>query len=462
VLRSIRARLTVLSTVVVLIVLAATAAALVGAQRSVLTDNVDEALARRTDAVTAQLDSGSLGEVIQGLGDDDAFAEVTDRHGTLVGATEPPVDVPALPAPTIGAPVSATVQVPGRNGEYRVHSELHNGLVVRAGTPLDDVNDNIAALTRGLMIAVPAVAVVLAGLLWILVGRVLRPVEAIRREVANITGKDLGRRVPEPLVRDEIAALARTMNLMLDRLESAAGQQRRFVGDASHELRTPLARIRAQLEVELAHPDPAERERTMQGVLREVDQLQRLIDDLLLLARTDDQNQARRHTVDLDDVVLRESLSVRASTVTTSNPVSLDTSRVGAAQVVGDAAQLTRVVRNLLDNAVQHGGSHITVTLDESETRSGTEAVLTIADDGDGIPPQLQERVFERFARVDEARAATDGGTGLGLAITRQLVTGHGGTVAVDAAHASGTRMVVRLPLAPTSPAGSPTPAAVS
>jgi signal transduction histidine kinase len=442
-LASVRARITVVATVVVLVVLAATGAALITAQRSVLTDSVDEVLAQHSRTVARELDAGaldsrSLGQVIPAQGDDEAFAQVVDASGRIVASTARSFDGAELSAPAGGSPRYDIVHF-GQEGEYRVRSERHDAVVIVTGTPLDDVNDSVAALTRGLVVAVPAAALLLAALVWVLVGRVLRPVEEIRREVASITGSSLERRVREPGVRDEIARLARTMNEMLERLEFAAERQRRFVEDASHELRTPLARIRAELEVDLAHPDPAGHQATLERILRDADELQRLIDDLLTLARSDDDTQrARWKPVDLDDIVLREATRLRAA-----GTVSVDVSRVSAAQVLGDADQLARAVRNLLDNAAQHGGSSVEVALGEV----GTDAVLAITDDGAGIPAHLQERVFERFTRVDPARTRASGGSGLGLAITRDLVAAHGGTVTVDAGHTTGARLVVHIPL---------------
>ncbi|MCU1443243.1 MAG: putative sensor histidine kinase TcrY [Cryobacterium sp.] len=442
-LASVRARITVVATVVVLVVLAATGAALITAQRSVLTDSVDEVLAQHSRTVARELDAGaldsrSLGQVIPAQGDDEAFAQVVDASGRIVASTARSFDGAELSAPAGGSPRYDIVHF-GKEGEYRVRSERHDAVVIVTGTPLDDVNDSVAALTRGLVVAVPAAALLLAALVWVLVGRVLRPVEEIRREVASITGSSLERRVREPGSRDEIARLARTMNEMLERVEFAAERQRRFVEDASHELRTPLARIRAELEVDLAHPDPAGHQATLERILRDADELQRLIDDLLTLARSDDDTQrARWKPVDLDDIVLREATRLRAA-----GTVSVDVSRVSAAQVLGDADQLARAVRNLLDNAAQHGGSSVEVALGEV----GTDAVLAVTDDGAGIPAHLQERVFERFTRVDPARTRASGGSGLGLAITRDLVAAHGGTVTVDAGHTTGARLVVHIPL---------------
>ncbi|MGH8991537.1 MAG: sensor histidine kinase, partial [Acidimicrobiia bacterium] len=239
------------------------------------------------------------------------------------------------------------------------------------------------------------------------------------------------------------ARLAATMNAMLDRLESATERQRRFVGDASHELRSPLAALRADLEVALAGGDghAGEWAHTARRLLGDVQRQEALVQDLLFLARADEDPTSRRPytLVDLDDVVLAEVERTRLGAA-----VSVDTSAVSGAPVRGQVEDLARVVRNLLENAVRYARSRVAVSL-------GVEdgvAVLTVDDDGPGIPPAERERVFERFARLDSARSRQLGGTGLGLAIARQVVVDHQGSITVED-WPGGARMVVRLPAEP-------------
>jgi signal transduction histidine kinase len=270
-------------------------------------------------------------------------------------------------------------------------------------------------------------------------------VEAIRREVAGIGtagAPGLDRRVPVPPGDDEVARLARTMNGMLDRLEDGAARQQRFVADASHELRSPLARIRSEIEVDLAHPDGADPTATARSVLDETVGLQHLVADLLALARSDAGTGASGRPpgpVDLDEVVGRLVRRVREG-----GRVAIDARGVGPARVTGDPDRLGRAVANVVDNAVRHADSTVTVTLAE---QNGSVR-LTVADDGPGIPPDQRDAVFERFARLDTARSAGDGGTGLGLAIARDTVTEHGGTIEVDPGHTPGAQLVITLPAA--------------
>ncbi len=437
--RSVRFRITATATVAVLVVLGVTGIGLVLAQRRVLTDNLTESLALSASTLAKGIEDGSLSDVLTGFGDGDAVAQIVDRSGRVIAATanlegERPI---AGPAPSTGSLITTVERLPHDEARFRVLTRRAGTSTIHVGSGLDDIEESTRTLSRSLAVAVPAAAILLAALVWWLVGRTLRPVEAIRSEVAGIGGADLARRVPEPGTGDEVDQLARTMNAMLGRLESSSDRQRRFVGDASHELRSPLTRMRTELEVDTA----ATREVTHRSVLDEVVGMQRLVDDLLALAR-DANAVPRRERIDLDDIVLREAGRLCA---VWPGAVSVDVSAVSGAQVDGDPDQLARIVTNLLDNGGRHAASAVTVTL--VEEAAGGSAVLTVADDGPGIPAADRERVFERFTRLDDARSAADGGSGLGLAITRELVETHGGTVTVDATAGGGARFVVRLPL---------------
>jgi signal transduction histidine kinase len=260
--------------------------------------------------------------------------------------------------------------------------------------------------------------------------------------------RHLDRRVPVPGADDEVARLARTMNGLLDRLETAVATQRRFVADASHELQSPLASARTDLEVALAHPEATDWTITGADLLEENRRMERLVQDLLYLARADESAHRPLPTpVDLDDVVLAEAARLRGY-----RRIQVDTSRVAPAAVLGRREELTRAVRNLLDNAERYAASTVHVELSEED--EGGWATLVVSDDGPGIPPEHREVVFTRFTRLDEARDRAGGGAGLGLAIVREIVTAHGGTVVV-ADHDGrqvpnpGARLVVRLPARP-------------
>jgi signal transduction histidine kinase len=269
------------------------------------------------------------------------------------------------------------------------------------------------------------------------VGRTLRPVDAIRAEVADISERSLDRRVPVPRTDDEISRLAATMNTMLDRLHTAAERQRRFVADASHELQTPLASVRTDLEVALAHPANTDWQDTAVDLLTANRRMERLVRDLLFLARSDERTaRPPARPVDLDDIVLSEAVRMRAA-----GHVHFDTSAVSAAAVNGRRDELTRAVRNLLDNAGRYARSLVTVALASDDGR----VTLVVQDDGPGVPPGDRERVFRRFTRLDDDRSRETGGTGLGLAIAMEIIDAHGGAINVEDA-AGGARFVIRLP----------------
>jgi signal transduction histidine kinase len=252
--------------------------------------------------------------------------------------------------------------------------------------------------------------------------------------VESITSRTIDRRVAVPDTEDEVARLAETMNAMLNRLDSAQQRQREFVSDASHELRSPVASMRTELEVALAHPDTTDWPGMARRVLGEHDRLEHLVDDLLQLARLDEGRKLRVEDVDLDDIVLTEANHARRLPVRTS--------AVSAGRVRGEPRVLEQVVRNLLDNAARHGDSQVAVGV----AQSNGHVVLTVDDDGPGVPVPDRQRIFERFTRGDTGRARDDGGTGLGLALVRRVVDAHGGTITCEESPLGGARFAVTLP----------------
>jgi signal transduction histidine kinase len=269
---------------------------------------------------------------------------------------------------------------------------------------------------------------------WFLVGRALRPVDAIRAEVEEISHTTMHRRVPVPASRDEVARLADTMNDMLDRLDQASARQRQFVSDASHELRSPLTTMHAALELGLRRAEQADWPRVATTVLNEDRRMAGIIDDLLELSRMDENGAAAPPVrVQLDEVAMEE--------IERLGDARVDASGVSEGQVLGSRDQLGRVLRNLLANAGRHARDGIAVAL----ATDGDEVVLTVDDDGAGVPEEDRDVIFGRFARLDAARTRDAGGSGLGLAIVRAAVTRHGGTVVVDDSALGGARFVVRL-----------------
>ena len=434
-----RARLTVVATAVVAVGLLAGALLLVLALRAALLGGLDDAARARArdvavlvadDRLPATLPAGST------------LVQVVDA-AHRVRAASPGADrlVPLLdPAGVRAVRAGATRDLAGaylaQDGTLRVvgapAGTSAEPLTVLVASPLAQVDDSARVVRRGLLIGVPALLAVVAALAWVLVGLVLRPVARLRRGAAEISGTVAGRRLPVPAAQDELHRLATTLNDMLDRLDASTTRQRAFVADAAHELRSPLASARTQLEVVLAHPVGADWPETAADVLTDVQRLARLVDDLLLLARTDAGSGAVRSDVDLTEV---------AAQVVARHEDGVTLRADGPHVVSGDPAALARVVANLVDNAVRHARAQVVVGVREV----AGEVELSVDDDGPGIAEADRARVFGRFTRLDEARGRDDGGSGLGLAIAQDVVTAHGGSIRLQTSPAGGLRAVVVL-----------------
>ncbi|AXG80331.1 sensor histidine kinase [Streptomyces paludis] len=341
---------------------------------------------------------------------------------------------------------SGRATVDGDTADYRfaaveVTDRAGRTVLVHAGASLADRQSAVAGTTAAMLAGLPVLLLVVGGVTWLVTRRALRPVEGIRRELAAITAsQDLSRRVPEPATRDEVARLARTTNETLTALERSVERQRCFVADASHELRSPIASLRTQLEVGEAHPALLD----VPGAVADTVRLQRLAADLLLLARLDaGERPAGAAPFDLGALV-RDEIAQRTQD---RFPVVLDV-RPGT-EVAGSRGQLARVLGNLLDNAQRHAAGSVAVSV----RRSGSSVVLTVTDDGPGVPEAERERIFERFVRLDDARSRDDGGAGLGLAIARDVAARHGGTLTAGRAEGGGALFELRLPPSGGGPA---------
>ncbi|MEU3620564.1 HAMP domain-containing sensor histidine kinase [Streptomyces sp. NPDC006872] len=425
--------------------LLAGAVALVVLLRAELTDDVRQAARARAEEVAAVIESGRGVPSLAVTERDEQFIQVLDAEGAVVAGSANVEELPALARLEGGG--EARVNTPLDEDEFLVVSVAADGpdgqKSVLVGRALIAVAESTQIVTRLLRVGLPLLLLLAAGATWMAVGRALAPVGAIRSEVDAISSAELHRRVPLPRSRDEIARLATTMNRMLDRLERAQTAQRRFVSDASHELRSPVASIRQHAEVALAHPDRTTPEALAATVLAEDLRIQRLVDDLLLLARVDE-DALRPHLqeIDLDDLVLDEARRLRS----TAAGLRIGTAGVSAARLHADGQGLRRMLRNLGDNAARHARSEVTFDLTE---REDGQIVLGVEDDGPGVPPAERERIFERFVRLDDARARPGegaDGNGLGLAIVAELLAAHGGRATVSDSPLGGARFEVWLP----------------
>jgi signal transduction histidine kinase len=444
-LATVRVRITAAAVLVVGAALVAGAFWLVRAHRDALTSNLETTARLRSQDIASTIDDGNFPRVLAVPRGDENLVQVVDDNGNVVAASANIPGDARISYLVPGASGYSARTAPGierGEGPYKIVarrvSTASGTYTVYVAHSLEGVARSTENLERLLWWSLPALLTLMGVLTWVVTGRALRPVESIRREVEVIGAEDLHRRVPEPATEDEIGRLAQTMNAMLSRLEDATERQRRFVADASHELRSPLTGMRAQLEVDLEHPELADWQATERDVLADAIRMQRLVDDLLAIALVDASalDAAHRAPVDLDEIVLAEARRLH-----TRSGLAVDVKAVSGAQVDGNADQLFRVVRNLLDNAARHARSTVVVSLVES----ATDVTLRVVDDGPGIPDADRERVFERFARLDDARGRDGGGAGLGLAIVHDVVLAHGGSVAVE--NSPGAAFTVVLPV---------------
>ncbi|MFI7098116.1 ATP-binding protein [Streptomyces sp. NPDC050161] len=368
---------------------------------------------------------GAGGAAAHASGDEDDADDDEDADGPKPGEVDDDVDFR-----------DGTATVGDRTEGYRfasVEAKDTGGrkVTVRAGSALTPEQDAVGTVRSAMLIGLPLLLLVVAGVTWLVTRRALRPVEGIRGEMAAITAStDLSRRVPVPAAQDEIGRLARTTNETLAALEASVDRQRRFVADASHELRSPIASLRTQLEVGVAHPELLD----VPGAVEDTVRLQHLAADLLLLARLDAGEKPTGSRVDLAALV-REDTSQRVN-----DRIPVRVGRLDGAEVSGSRGQLGRVLGNLLDNAQRHAAASVRAEV----VREGEWVTLRVDDDGPGVPEAERERIFERFVRLDDARARDDGGAGLGLAIARDVAVRHGGSLAVR----EGSVFELRLPVA--------------
>ena len=440
---SLRARLLAVGVTGVAVALALGSLMLYAVLTVALNRTVDDSAFASARAVAAMVESSTVPDPLPVSGSQ--VVQVVDSSGAIVSASvsadrlTPLLRSPELAKALAGERISLPGGRAGLSGNLRA-------IAVRAGpssasrsiivaVPVNDIEESQRILRNTLLVTYPPLVVILAVIAWRVIGWTLRPVETLRSGAARISGSDHDERLAVPGSADEIRALALTLNDMLDRLAAARGRQRAFVADAAHELRSPLASMRTQLEVAQHLGEGGELEADL---LADVARLSALVEDLLLLARagSDANRPSARESLDVSALLVSTAIRYAGARV----PVAVTAGPVVYASA--NSEELRRVLANLVDNAVRHASS--TVAL---EVRSeGGLAVLTVADDGPGIPADERERVFERFARLDDARDRDAGGTGLGLAIVRELLRRSDGSISLqDNPSGAGLVAVVHL-----------------
>lgn len=450
----VRARSAVAAVVVVAIALALGATLLVVLLNHTLVSTVDTAATARAKEVATQLkadgpsgfgdylvENNRLGQVVQVLNSRGRRVASSSgkTHQQPISTVRPGAgevlhqQVAALPALKDDDPYLVVVRGATHGGA---------GYTVVVASPLKAQRDSVNTVKKYLLAGLAPLLLLVGAATWVLVGLSLAPVERIRARVQGITAARLQDRVPEPTTHDEIARLAVTMNQMLGRLDAAHNTQRRFVADASHELRSPLATLTAGLEVAAADPSGHAWQELHPMMASEAARMQRLVQDLLLLAKADDNRLLhQRGDVDLDDLLYAESRRLTVSSVEVDTDIT-------PVRVIGDTAKLSQVLRNLTDNAAREARHRIRLSLSQEQDT----AVVVIEDDGPGVPPEQRQRIFERFVRLDESRERGRGGSGLGLAIVTELVHGHGGTISVSDSSLGGAKFELRLPISSPEP----------
>ncbi|OPX08850.1 HAMP domain-containing sensor histidine kinase [Mycobacterium sp. AT1] len=444
----ISARSAFVAATVVFVALGIAGAGLAAILYRTMLSGIDSAAATRVSEISAEVvERGAAGLDPALLATDQRIVavQVIARDGTVVRRSRSAPDTPLVAMNDVGDGIR--IGMPEQSspfGRIRFSAQTVAGpddrYTILVGEGSATIASTVWAVIVALAVAAPVVVLVSGVATYVLVHRSMRSVDDIRSRVADITTSDLTERVPVPDSRDEIAALAVTMNEMLARIQAGHDAQKRFVGDASHELRSPLTTIISALEVAAAHPEVLSADLATTTLMPEALRMKVLIDDLLLLARADERGlEIGREDVDLDDLAAGEVERLRRDSAL---EVRAD---LEPARLTGDPVALSRVLRNLLNNAARHAVSQVAVTV-----RQGSGVVLLeVADDGPGISPADRGRVFDRFVRLDSDRSRSAGGTGLGLAIVREIVLAHGGRVSIGtgigSAVGTGTTVTVQL-----------------
>ncbi|HEX6461610.1 MAG TPA: ATP-binding protein [Thermoleophilaceae bacterium] len=414
-----RPRLTLAFGLVMAVVLAATGFVVYGIFRSDLNSTIDNSLRARASELASSRKATASGE---------DFAQVLRRDGTVLRASSN-VGARRLVTPADVARAPAFVEhrgIAGFDGRLRMRVVPAGPEVVVAGQSLGERDDSLRTLAL-LLAGGMAVALLLACLAgYGVASGALRPVEAMRRRAAAISGASAGERLPVPDSADEVARLGETLNEMLERLETALTRERIFVADASHELRTPLAVLKTEVDLALRRGrSPEELRAALESVSEETDRLVRLAEDLLVIARADQGRLPLRP----------EELEVGELLDTVASRFGVQADDPGPLTVRGDRARLEQALGNLVDNALRHGRGRVRLS---AVGRDG-HVELHVTDEGDGLPPEFVPHAFERFTRADGARSR--GGAGLGLAIVSAVAESHGGS-----AGARGADVWIQLP----------------
>lgn len=453
---SVRGRITLVATAVVALALLLASLLIIRMVESDLINATERALAAELeleatffafDAEPQFFEFDSNGQPL-GLGvfvEDEGFAfgsifdTISGEPIAEVGIDTTMIEVVEIFDPFTGEDISdeeLVASVEALAFDFRDVDGDEGNLLLVGAVARDEVDATLSAVRNALLLIVPILAALMGVLIWVLVGRALRPVQAMSDRVNAITTTSLDQRVPVPAGNDEISGLATVMNGMLNRLQRGDARQRQFAADASHELRSPLATMRTAAEMIERNPASGRAPTLASDIVAEADRMDALIGDLLSLSRVDEERASHNHQpVDLSALAAGFETAQR-----TIEP---------GLTVLGDAAQLRRAIENLVNNAHRHAVAHVAISVRAVQHHQTTYAEVCVEDDGDGVPADQRQMIFERFRRLDEARTRDQGGAGLGLALVHAIATRHRGAIAVDDSPTlTGARFTLHLPLA--------------
>lgn len=453
--RGIRFRTTLTTTLVTGVMLVLGALVLMFVLGNKLRDNLDATIENQAADRAQLLDAGADPQSLVSTRQAESLVWIGTPNGEVIALggnyriVGPPPDL------TIGGgrTVNLVLEEQQENGLAELEetevtlavAQASDGTLVAVGSELETVTKTTNEVRNLLAIGLPFLLALVAMVSYRATGRTLAPVAEIRGTAEAIGAGPIDRRVPVPGTDDEVQRLAITVNDMLDRLDAQRQAQRRFTADASHELKSPVANMRAV--VETADIDSPQWSETRTRLVAESERLAAIVDNLLFMAVSDETEgvPAFTETVHVDDILFDE-----AELLAARGKVRVDINGVQPCETIGDADQLRRMLRNLIQNAERYASSTVAVSCHEHTGDPSNEAVhgeilIAVSDDGPGVPLEQREKIFERFGRAESARDRRSGGTGLGLAIARAIAERHMGAIAVSQADNGGACFTVRL-----------------
>jgi two-component system OmpR family sensor kinase len=454
---TIKARLTLWYVVLFTIIAAAWGSYVLVRTRYDLYAGLDRSLSVRATQLAGVLRGGSgsafknaSDSSLAGVAPTQAAAQLLSADGVVVQHSGDPVAsstiVPAemlAAVRTSGRAQTGTIKATGESFRVLLAPLPKSDRLLLVGLSTQTSDMAIERLGIAMAFSVPIAILVTALMGWFIASRALRPLSRMTSTASSISINRLDERIPVPPAEDELRSLAETLNDMLGRLETGVKDKRRLVANASHELQTPLAVMRTELDVYLATADlPPDAVEVLASVREESDRMSRIVRNLLTLARFDDGNfRLLKQPLDLADVAQEAVDSLTELARERHVTVSADGESTSAP---ADAEYLRLVVTNLVENAIKYSGEGSEVKL--NTYTQGEDAVLEVADNGQGIPASALPHLFDRFFRVESARAAENSGSGLGLAITKEIIEAHKGKVEVHSELDRGTTFILRLP----------------